>query len=746
MKKNPKVAAPRKKTAVNKAAHSVPKGSTEKVAFGAPGLESHWTHGDKDGVGTAYSGSSRLWFTVWNGIVTELYYPTVDRPQIRDLQFLISDGETFLHQESRDLRTEIKRIDKVLAYKVEALAPDGLYSFDKVILADPHQPCLLIHTRIHASAETVKRLKLYVVCAPHLETGGAHNSGYVIKSTGCDRVLVAHKGGVWMAIAATTSFSRASAGYLGTSDGYTDLADGYRMNWEFEKAEDGNIALMGEIPLSDTQEFTLGVSFGDTLQRALTTLFQSLAMPFEQHRKRYAKQWLSATDSLLDLGDHAGDEGHLYSASCQLLLAHEDKIYQGAMIASLAIPWGHVRGDEEGSGGYHLVWPRDMTQTALALLAIGNKETPLRSLIYLATAQQSDGGFAQNFWIDGTPFWKGVQLDEAAFPLLLAYRLWKEDALAGFDPLPMIVSAAGYLVRQGPVTGQDRWEENSGYSPSTLAACIAALIAAASYIHSCGDAPTAVFLEEYADYLEGHVEEWTATEAGDLVEGITSHYVRINPIQRGKAAKPGELDRAKLKLTSRAPGAKSDFPARSIVDGGFLELVRYGIRAGNDPLIERSVRVVDQVLKVVTPSGTCWRRYNHDGYGQRDDGDAYNKYGVGRAWPLLAGERGHFEIAAGRLPVEHIRSMEGFSTPTHLLPEPRRSICVAAGPLAPPCRWYGRMPNTSNCCAQHAMKKSMSESMRPQSVILASGPRPPLAWCGRSITRPRFAARERRFG
>jgi glucoamylase len=647
----------------------MPKYRNGKKAFGSPGLPPRWTHGDKDGVGTAYSGSSRLWFTVWNGIVTELYHPTVDRPQVRDLQFLISDGETFLHQETKDLRTQIKRIDKVLAYNVQAQDPGGLYSFDKLILADPHQPCLLIHTRLHATPEVAKRLKLYVLCSPHLECGGAHNSGYVIESTGRERILMAQKDGMWMVIAATHPFSRASVGYVGTSDGYTDLADGYQMKWEFDKAEDGNIALMGEIPLEESQEFTLGVAFGDTLQRALTTLFQSLSTPFEQHRKRYAEQWLRSTNSLLDLSEYAGDEGHLYSASCQLLLAHEDKLYQGAMIASLAIPWGHVRGDKEGAGGYHLVWPRDITQSALALLAIGNKETPLRSLIYLATAQQDDGGFAQNFWIDGTPFWKGVQLDEAAFPILLAYRLWKEDALSGFDPLSMVVGAASYLIRQGPVTGQERWEENSGYSPSTLAACIAALIAAASYIRFRKDLSTAQFIEDYADYLESRLEEWTVTEKGDLVEGITSHYVRMQPIKRGKAARPDDLEKAKLKLTSHAPGAKAEFPARSIVDAGFLELVRYGVRAADDPMIERSVRVVDEVLKAVTPSGTCWRRYNHDGYGQRGDGEAYDKYGVGRAWPLLAGERGHYEIAAGRLPVEQIRSMEGFSTPTHLLPE-----------------------------------------------------------------------------
>ena len=642
---------------------------TGESAFGAPGLEPRWTRGDKDGVGTAYSGSSRLWFTVWNGIVTELYYPTVDRPQIRDLQFLITDGETFLHQEPRDLHSQIKRIDRVLAYGVQEQDPEGRYSLEKLILADPHQPCLLMHTRIRAAAEEAKKLKLYVLCAPHLEVGGEHNSGYVMEMVGGHRVLVAQKGNVWMALTTTAPFTRTSAGFVGSSDGYTDLAKDYKMKWEFDRAEDGNIALMGELPLDGLTEFTLGVAFGNTLQRALTTLHVSLAIPFAEHRERYALQWQRATDSLKPLAPQAGDEGDLFSASAQLLLAHEDKVYQGAMIASLAIPWGYVRGDQEGAGGYHLVWPRDMVQCALALLACGNTATPLRSLVYLAMCQQPDGGFAQNFWIDGTPFWKGVQLDEAAFPILLAYRLWKEDGMELFDPLPMVTCACAYLMRQGPVTGQERWEENSGYSPSTLAACIAALVAAAAYLRFREDDKMAEFLETYADYLESRVDAWTATTAGDLVDGINSHYVRINPAKPGTAARPGAGDTAMVTLTSQPPDAPQAYPARSIVDTGFLELVRYGVRAPNDPLVERSVQVVDKVLKVETPSGTCWRRYNHDGYGQRENGDAYEKYGQGRGWPLLAGERGHFEIAAGRLAGEHIRSMEGFSTPTHLLPE-----------------------------------------------------------------------------
>lgn len=99
------------------------------------------------------------------------------------------------------------------------------------------------------------------------------------------------------------------------------------------------------------------------------------------------------------------------------------------------------------------------------------------------------------------------------------------------------------------------------------------------------------------------------------------------------------------------------------------ELVRYGIRRPDDPIILNSLKVVDALLKVETPSGNTWRRYNHDGYGQRPDGGPYEGWGQGRAWPLLAGERGHYEIAAGASASEHIRSMEGFATPTLLIPE-----------------------------------------------------------------------------
>lgn len=284
-------------------------------------------------------------------------------------------------------------------------------------------------------------------------------------------------------------------------------------------------------------------------------------------------------------------------------------------------------------------------------------------------SQQDDGGFPQNFWINGEPYWRGIQLDEVAFPILLAWRLRQQNALQGFDPYPMVVPAASYLIRKGPATQQERWEEASGYSLSTLALNIAALICAAEFARGRGDEDTARFLEEYADFLECHIEAWTVTTQGTLVPEIGRHYIRIHPTDVRDPSPDEDPNRGMLAITNRPPGSQWAFPAKEIVDAGFLELVRYGIRRPDDPLIVDSLRVVDAVLRVETPYGPCWRRYNHDGYGQRDDGGPYIGWGRGRAWPLLTGERGHYELAAGRDPAPFIRAMEGFASKGGLLPE-----------------------------------------------------------------------------
>lgn len=637
-------------------------------AFGGPGNPPRWARADKNGIGTAYSASSLLWYTVWNGIVTEIYYPNADRPQTRDLQYLFTDGETFFHQETRYLETKIETIGGGLGYRVAGSDPEGRYTYTKDIISNPHLPCLLQRTQVHAPPEMRKKLKLYALLAPHLEVAGWGNNGYVVDVLG-RWVLVAERKGTWLAMAASEPFSKASVGYVGTSDGWTDLADGFQMHWEFDQATDGNIALTGEIDLANTREFTLGLAFGSSLHRAMTTLMQSLAEPFESQFRRFEEQWKRADRTRRALDAFSCDGGKLYQASYRLLLAHEDKTFQGAMVASLSIPWGQAKSDQEGEGGYHLVWTRDMVQCALGLLAAGNTQTPLRALIYLATTQSHDGSVGQNFWLDGKAFWPGTQLDEVAFPILLAYRLHAEGALENFDAYPMMMRAAGFLLRQGPVTQQERWEECGGYSPSTTAAVIAALVCTADFARQRGEVDTAVFLEEYADWLEHNIENWMVTREGTLAPGISTHYVRLTPAKPGDFLPDEGVGDQRIWLTSRHAGEQADYPARDIVDAGFLELVRYGIRRPDDPIVMDSLKVIDASVKLDLPSGSYWHRYNYDNYGEREDGAPYEGFGRGRAWPLLTGERGHYELAAGHDSTGHVRAMEAAASPTQMIPE-----------------------------------------------------------------------------
>jgi glucoamylase len=424
---------------------------------------------------------------------------------------------------------------------------------------------------------------------------------------------------------------------------------------------------MGEIEETATREFTIAIGFGEGHHAALSATVGALATPFDQHLKRFIEQWHRA-ESPHELAAQSKDGGRLLQISHNIVLAHEDKTYAGAFIASASIPWGYAKSDDD-LGGYHLVWTRDMVQSASALLACGRVDTARRALVYLACTQHPHGGFAQNFWVNGTPYWTGIQLDEVAFPIILAWRLWKVDGLAKFDIFPFVERGAAFLVRYAPVTQQERWEENAGYSPSTLAAVIAALICAAEIVRAHGSDELAVFLEEHADWIEKHLEEWTVTNDGVLHPEVKRHYMRIRPPECGDPYAREGCGNEMVHINNRAPGEQTEFEAREIIDAGFLELVRYGVRRADDPLIVDTLKVVDHVLKVDTPQGPCWRRYNHDGYGNRADGGPFEGFGEGGAWPLLLGERAHYELAAGHDVGPLIAAYERFASEGGMFPE-----------------------------------------------------------------------------
>src|SRR5580698_1552026 len=545
------------------------------VAFGAPGLEPRWTSSAKDAVSTAYAASSKVWFTVSHGIFNEIYSPTIDRPQIRDMQFLITDGETFFHEERRDLIHEFDYIDSdTLAICVHNRDREGRYTLVREMITDPHCPTVLVHVRLEGDEQFLSRLHVYALLAPHLEGGGMGNAARVAEVAG-KRVVIAWKETMSLVMSADCGFSRASCGYVGASDGWQDLKQNFKMDWEFGSALDGNIAIMAEIPMG-TREFTLGIGFGEGHHAALAAVAGSLALPFEGHLARFIEQWHRAATPR-QLASHSGDGGRLLQISHNVVLAHEDKTFGGAFIASASIPWGYAKGDDD-LGGYHLVWTRDMVQTATALMACGRLETALRALVYLAVTQSPDGGFAQNFWVNGEPYWTGIQLDEVAFPIILAWRLWKQNALGIFPVFPFVERAAGFLVRYAPVTQQERWEEAAGYSPSTLAAVIGGLICAAELARAHGSPELAHFLEEHADWIESHLEDWTVTNNGVLDPEVKRHFMRIRPPECGDPYAHEECGKEIVHINNLAPGEKADFEAREIIDAGFLELVRYGVR------------------------------------------------------------------------------------------------------------------------------------------------------------------------
>ncbi len=638
--------------------------TSNRNAPGAPGIEPRWTSSAKDGIGTAYHTSSCLWFTLSHGIINEIYFPHVDSPNTRDLQFLITDGETFCHEEKRDLDhlTEYPE-QNALLYRLTNSDREGRYRIVKEIIGEPHSPVLLIRTRLEILEPKLRgKLRLYALLAPHMKGTGSHNHAEWC-GLGDRKFLEARREDIFMVFGCEPDFTRRSVGYVGHSDGWQDLMNNFKMDWEFEQAQDGNIALTAEIDLSRGMEFTLGVAFGHSMQSASTQLLQALATPFSQQREKYISQW-QRTRLEDDFREHSEDGGSMFRLSQCILLAHEDKMFQGAFVASLSIPWGETN-DDSDAGGYHLVWTRDLVHTATAMLAGGQTESALHALIWLACVQAADGNLPQNSWINGTAYWKNTQLDEVAVPILLAWRLHRADALRQFDPWPLVSRAARYLMAHGPVTAQERWEETSGYSPSTLAAIIAALVCAAEFARHRKKNLAADFLLDYADWLSAHLEEWTVTNRGELVKDKPRHYVRITPADPQQAEATADPDTAVIEIANG--GGKH--LARNIVSGDFLQLVRLGVRAADDPLIVDSLVVIDQELKRDLPQGPCWRRYNYDGYGQKADGSAFDGTGEGRSWPILTGERGHYELAAGRDPMPFISAMEKFANEGGMISE-----------------------------------------------------------------------------
>jgi glucoamylase len=645
---------------------------TKRFAPGWPGIEPRWTSSAKSGVGTALSLNSRVWFTTSHGILDEVYYPRVDQACTRDLGLMVTDGSSYFSEEKRHCKFENVPLEPgVPVYELTNTELQERYRIEKEVLTDPYRNVVLQRVRFIPLQGRLTDYRLYALLAPHLANCGAHNTGWTGDYKGKPMLFAEHDGAA-LAFGCSTPWRKMSVGFVGYSDGWQDLSKHYRMTWEYERAENGNIALTGEIDLAACEgEFVLALGFGAIWTEAGQQVRSSLFESYEELRQHYVVHWKNWQDKLLKL-DEPKRECDLYRASVAVLRTHESKDFLGGVIASLSIPWGFNKGDED-LGGYHLVWPRDLVETAFGFLAAGAKSDATRVLRYLESTQELDGHWAQNMWLDGRPYWLGVQMDEAAFPILLVDCL-RRDAPEDLGDLKrwwtMVHRAAGFIVRNGPVTQQDRWEEDAGYSPFTLAVEIAALLAAADLADMVGDGAIAGYIRDTADRWNDNVERWTYATDTDLARqiGVEGYYVRISPPNTDWAASPL---RGFVPIKNRPPAQSTAQAATHVISPDALALVRFGLRAADDPHILTTLKVIDALLRVKLPQGYCWYRYNGDGYGEHEDGSPFDGTGIGRPWPLLAGERAHYELAAGRRQLaEDLLNVMEFSTGGgRLLPE-----------------------------------------------------------------------------
>ena len=672
--------------------------SSNNVAPGHPGSKPTWSPAAKSGVGCALSSQSHLWFTLGRGIVNEIYHPWVDHAAIRDLEFVVTGPGGFFSEEKRNCASGTQSAAPgIPAYRVENLCTKGRYRISKEILADPARDVLLQRIKFAPLIGSLPDYRLFVLLSPRLGDQGEDNSGWV-GSFRDRQMLFGQREGHALALASSAKWSRRSVGFVGASDAWQDIRQHGQMTWQYDRADHGHIALAGEIDIQSCDgQIVLALAVERSPEAAGLNASLAINESFDAAWNVYVQQWQAWQKTLasLDRGKSMklatanadqrvrpdssrpratdadkSEAANLYRTSMMVLRVHRSKQFTGASVASLAVPWGEVRGDDD-LGGYHLVWPRDLVEESFGFLAGGALEEALDVINFLHVTQKPDGGWPQDMWLDGSAHAKGVQLDETALPILLVDLATRESAIKPPQIKsfwPMIRAAAVFIVRSGPSTGQDRWENTPGLSPYTLATEISALLVAARLAEKFDEPELENYFRQTADLWNDLIESWTYVTDTPLAKrvGVQGYYVRIAPSPGMKSI----LQRGEHPTMQQA----HDLPVTGVVSPDALALVRFGLRAADDPRILNTVKVIDAVNRIDTPAGPCWHRYNGGYYGETDQGEPFpgrGKGGHGRAWPLLTGERGHFELAASNIDQARrmLVTMDGLASQTGLLPE-----------------------------------------------------------------------------
>lgn len=653
-------------------------------APGDPGHEATWTEADKTGFGTARTRASNVWFTLQRGRTSEVFYPDLSTPSVRSLELVVT-GDGFSDRQSTDMRHRTTRPDaRSLTFRQVDTDRQGRYRIVERVVTDPRRDALAAHIRLQSLDGG--RYRLYALYDPSLANDGMDDSGAtdsgVLTASDADEP-------VSTVLESRPAFDRTSTGYLGTSDGWTDLKDDQTLDHTYDSAGPGNIVQVGRVGgvtgKGAHQRARLSLGFGPDTSAARTVADETLSTPFRTTARRYAHGWHSWLRSIRRVPASAAGLRRQYLASAMVVAAAEDKLHPGAFVASPSAPW--VWGDEvpdlsSPSGAYHLVWSRDAYQFGTALWAMGDKAAARRIVDWLFTVQQKpDGSFPQNSDVAGTPVWTNLQLDEVALPIVLAHLVGRNDAAT----YAHVKKAADFIAdfvdpgtgRKAPFSPQERWENQSGYSPNSIAAQINGLVCAADLARRNGDSASAQRWLALADRWKARVKKWTVTTNGPL--SSRPYFLRLTKNGRPNTGKKYAI----------GDGGPTSIDQRRVLDPSFLDLVRYGILSPRDRAVRSTLPVIDRKLGVRTPHGPFWRRSSFDGYGETRTGkewtitDSGTFTTLGRAWPILTDERGEYAVTRGRDANRYLRAMAAASGPSDMLAEQV---------------WDGRPPTGKPCC------------------------------------------------
>ena len=691
------------------------------VAPGAPGDMSYFDLARKDCVGTARNTTSKVWFTVADGMLSDTYWPTIDATNVHSLQYLVTDGHSFTDLQARDMSYTVLPDPTGMSCTIEASDAAHQYRIVTTYIADPARDAILMRTSFHGPAGD----QLYVRLDPLAggTGGGALPNATSPENAGGNTAELADVNGqqvpvdfntntvtnalnrnyavpTYMALESSDGFSSASVGYSGTASDGLNMLDGTFALTPYSSAPDGHVTLTAGLALPSNHTVNLALGFGQTEASAVSVAQASVAQNFHQVRAAYEAGWhrydAGLQQPVPSLGQAAIDE---YYESVNVVKASEDKTFPGAIAAGLGSPWGQsvpagefTNGEPTYFGSYREEFSRDTYEAFTGLLVAGDIPTAQAATRFLFDRQQlPNGSMPRNSLPNGeaAPDTGGLQLDETSYPILMDWQ----SGLAGDSALYQqhVIPAADFLVANGPSVGVERWEEQSGYSPSTIAAEIAGLTAAAAIARVNDDPAHAAIYQATADYFARNIENWTVTTNGPYISPtVPSYFIRVT-----KPSSDGSIDPNAAVDYTLNNGNTQSVDQRSVIDAGFLDLVRLGVLPASDPAIQSSLTVVDDTIERQTPSGPGFYRYgfaNSDNLSEDGYGDCFvdpntgqdptgcsttgapwapTDTGTGHLWPVLSGERGEYEIAAGDpgLATTLLTSMRNMTSGQGLEPE-----------------------------------------------------------------------------